>query len=97
MNLKKLASNYIVIMVTGLPNLAITFGTLSIFTLVFHWAGLLSLLAYLIGQGFSVSYSVAWNILTKSNFQVGRWHWHFELEPKAGASAQGLKKQEDSK
>lgn len=82
MRLRKLALNYVIIVVSGLPNLAITFSTLSVLTLVFHWSGVYALAAYLVGQVFSVSYSVCWVMFTKSSFTLGRWHYSFSRKPK---------------
>ena len=71
---RKLVANYFVIVGSGLPNLAITSST--VFLLTFN-AGVFPLFAYLAGQVFSATYSNLWLMLTKSNFQVGRWKYRF--------------------
>jgi len=82
--LKKLIANDIILVMTGLPNLAITASTIFILTVVFHWVGIYTLLAYLIGQVFSVQYSVTWAMFTKSNFKVLGREWHFAHRRESG-------------
>ena len=75
--LAKWVANCMVVVAAGLPNLAITFTTITLLTYLFAWP---PLLAYLAGQFFSVNYSVLWAVMTKSNFKVLGKRWHFHPE-----------------
>ena len=68
----KWVKNNIVVISVALPNLVITFSTLTILEVGFGWPAYLAPVAYLIGQFFSVQYSVLFNWLTKARFSVGR-------------------------
>ena len=74
MILKKYVENNIVVVLTGLPNLAITASTITIATTFFH---VFPLWAYLLGQVFSVQYAVIYSMLVKSNFKAFGREYHF--------------------
>jgi hypothetical protein len=61
----------------GLPNLAINLGTQFVFDVWLHWSGLYALLAYLIGLGLSIEWSILFAMFTKSNFKLGRWKYRY--------------------
>jgi hypothetical protein len=73
----KLYKNIIVVVVISLPNLAITASTIIALNLLWTWTGALAITPYLVGQVFSVLYTVTWNTLTKSNFKVGKLKYHY--------------------
>jgi len=85
MNIKKYVLNNVVIVLTGIPNLIITSGTITVATVFFH---LFPLWAYLLGQVFSVQYAVLYQGAVKSNFKIGNWHWHFGNEPDPDSGVQ---------
>jgi hypothetical protein len=67
----------------GLPNLGINLTTQFILDVVFHWSGIYSLLAYMIGTGLSVQYSILWAVMTKTNFRIGNREYKFNQDDKA--------------
>jgi len=75
--LQKFMTNNIIVIITGLPNLAINLSIQFVLDIYFHWSGALALLAYLIGTGASIQYGVLYAMFTKSNFTLGRWKYHF--------------------
>lgn len=75
--IKKIISNNIVNVVTGLPNLGINLSTQFVLDVIFKWTGFYALLAYLIGTFLSVQYSVIWGMLTKTSFKVGKHEYHY--------------------
>lgn len=80
------AAQCVIVAASALPNLAITASTVTVLAVLFHWSGFLATAAYLIGQVFSVQWSVTWARLTKANFRLGRWHYRFSKDKgEAGA------------
>ena len=75
--IKKLIQNNLVVVVMGLPNLGINLGIQFLLDVVFKWSGAFSLLAYLIGLAASIEYSIMFSMLTKSNFRIGKWEFHY--------------------
>lgn len=73
--LRKYIMNNVIVVVSGLPNLAITAGTLTTLTVFFH---VFPLYAYLVGQVFSVQYGVIYSMLVKVNFTIFGRHWHYD-------------------
>lgn len=67
---RKHALNCLVAVGSGLPNLAITSGTIFVLTVLFRWPGGFALAAYLIGQVFSVNYSALFGNRTKMKFSA---------------------------
>lgn len=78
--LVKWVQNNIVTVMIGLPNLTINFAVQTVLDVGFHWSGWYAPLAYLIGTGCSVQYSVIFSMLTRSNFRVGKWEYRFHHE-----------------
>ena len=76
-SVKKWVLDNVAVVLVSLPNLAITLSTVTMFALVFHWSGLYATLAYLIGQVFSVQYSVLFNSKTKTTLKLGRFGWSY--------------------
>ena len=76
-SIRKWVLDNVAVVLVSLPNLAITLSTVTVFALVFHWSGLYATLAYLIGQVFSVQYSVLFNSKTKTTLKLGRFGWSY--------------------
>ena len=76
--LRKWAENCLVVVINGLPNLAITFG--SIVVLSHYFPQLASWEDYLIGQVFSVQWSAGWARFVKQNWKIGGLHYSFSLK-----------------
>ena len=69
--------NVVVVVVTALPNFAITFTTI----LLLSALGLPGWGAYLIGQVLSVQYSVAFNRKVSTALKIGKYRYRFVKEP----------------
>ena len=80
MTLKKFVQNHMVSFTLVLPNLAISGLGQSFFLLYLHWTGLLAVLSWAICAGLGFEYGVIFSILTKSNFKVGKYHYHYSPE-----------------
>jgi hypothetical protein len=74
---RKFALNNVVTVLTGLPNLGINLGTQFVLDVLLHWTGFYALLAYLIGTGVSIQYSVIYSMLVRANFTILGRHYSF--------------------
>ena len=81
--LRKWVANNVVVVLTGLPNLAITTGTLFVLTQFFH---VYPVFAYLVGQVFSVQWAVGWQVWTKGNFTLLGRGYRFGKKPDTDTS-----------
>ena len=73
---KHIENNFIAVAI-GLPNLAITAGTITALSLWHPWLGIFGLVPYLIGQVFSVQYSALFGQATEMTFKIGRHEYHY--------------------
>ena len=84
---QKHLQNNMVQVLLALPNLAITSGTVTMLSFFWHWSFVLApTVYYLIGQVFSVQYSVLFNRGTRVTYTLPKWlggySYCFHEEPK---------------
>lgn len=80
LRLKKLVQNHIVAVTFALPNILINLTIQSVLDIGFGWTGWLSILAWMIGGGASLSFGVFLSMLIKSNFIVAGRRWNYAEE-----------------
>lgn len=73
LSLRKHVEDGIVSIAVALPNFAITFTTITVLAVAFHWSGLMATAAYLVAQFFSVNYSALFGQATDMTFTLPKW------------------------
>lgn len=75
--IKRHIRNNFVSVFIALPNLAITSSTIFVLTVIFHWSGFYALMAYFVGQVFSVQYSALFGQVFSMEFTVAGRTYHY--------------------
>ena len=82
--IKKLIANHAVAVGFVLPNIAINLIIQTILDIGFGWSGWLSILAWMIGGGTSLSFGVFVNMAIGANFSLGKWRYSYAHKEKGG-------------
>ena len=75
--LKKVVQNHAIAILFVLPNIAINLIIQTILDVGLGWSGWLSILAWGIGGGTSLSFGVFLNMAMRSNFRLGKWRYSY--------------------
>lgn len=78
--LRKFITNNAVALTLVLPNLVISGGTQALLVVYLHWTGWMAFLAWMLGAGLGFEYGVLFSMLSKSQFQIGKWRYNYSTK-----------------